>query len=214
MKKTLVALLLALPLAGLAAPGAPPADPAARRAHWAKRMRLARTLGLADACDLSEAEALKAREVMGRYDERRQALRKQALEAAETVRRSAQGDAAAQKGLDAALAKLRELRGQRQAQAEEMFQALTREWTAERKAKAALFFQHFRSQVKARMGERLQGLRERHELLRGKLRGPPGGPAAPEGGPPPPRGSRWGAYEGAGYDEAADGLADLDEELT
>jgi hypothetical protein len=153
-----------------------------------KRMRLARTLGLAEALDLSEAEALHLREVMAKFDEKRAAFGKQMREARETIRKAARGDQAAQKGLDEALKRTRELRGQAQALADEMFQTVTKDFTPERKAKAALFFQGFGR----RMAAHVMHLREQYREMQGPgpwprnremRRGPGGGGPRMDMGP-------------------------------
>jgi hypothetical protein len=135
----------------------------ARHARMQKRMRVAFAVGWAEALDLGEAEALKARDVVARFDERRAGIRKQLLEQAQVVRKAAEGDAAAQKALDGALAKLREARGQMLALHDEMFQALTQGFAPERKAKAALFLNRFRARAAMGMGK----MRERMMQMRG-----------------------------------------------
>lgn len=198
MRKTILAIALAAPIAALAAPPpgmgrgpeGPGKDPEARRAHIAKRMRMVRTIGLAEALDLSEAEALRAREVMSKFDERRMAIGKQMREAMDTLRQAARGEASAQKGVDEALKRVRDLRAQVQALSDEMFQALTREFTPERKAKAALFFQHLRG----RMGP--------HGMMHRGRGGGMGGPMEHgPGGPPGMGGPRWGMGDGPGLGE-------------
>lgn len=199
-KSFLVALAACLPLAAVAAPQkpGPAAGPGAegweaRSARMMKRARVAFAVGYAEALDLSEAEALKARDVVAKFDERRAAIHKQMREQKEVVRKAAQGDAAAGKALDGAFQKLHELRGQMMAMHDEMFQALTQGLSPERKAKAALFFHHF----KKRMNAHLMQLREQSRGMRGRM-----GPG--DGGGPPGRGPRWGMGPGGGMggDEA------------
>jgi len=156
MKKLALIAALALPLAALAAPPEPPAgrgpgaaDEATRRAHLEKRMRMARTLGLAEALDLSEAEALKMRESLAAFDARTAPFRAELRQSLEVVRRAARGDAAAQKGLDEALRKLRDAGNQLRAAKDELFQSLTRDLSAERKARAALFLHRFEQRLGA-----------------------------------------------------------------
>ena len=209
MRKTILSIALAAPLAALAAPppgmghgpGGPGMDPEARRAHVAKRMRMVRTIGLAEALDLSEAEALRAREAMSKFDERRMAIGKQMREAKETLRQAARGDAAAQKGVDEALKRTRDLRAKMLALSDEMFQAVTREFTPERKAKAALFFQHMRGRMAS------HGM---HHRERGGMGGPMDhGP----GGPPGMREQHWGMGEGPGFDDPDVGILPDDEPI-
>jgi len=181
MRKLAVVIALAAPLAALAAPQppGPPADAEARHEWMQKRMRIARTLGLAEALDLSEAEALKLRETLARLDARREPVARQAREAMGQVKKAAQGDAAAQKGLDDALMRLREARVQMRALRDETFTTVARDLSPERKAKAALFLMHFQK----RMGG-MGMMKERREL---RFRGPRG-----------PGGANWGGPEGSG----------------
>ena len=210
MRRISLVVALLLPLAALAAPPGPPpgrgpgaSDEGARRERMERRMRMARTLGLAEALDLSEAEALKVRELLAGYDARRVPLRAQVRESGDVVRRAARGDATAQKGLDEALQKAREAKGQLQAIHDEMFQSVTKGLTPERKARAALFLQRFQQRQGA-FGRDMQMRGERgggHGQGRGQGMGPGSGP-------------RWGM--GGGAAGMADGLeAELlpDEEL-
>lgn len=188
MKKLALVAALALPLAALAAPPESPAgrgpgaaDEATRRAHLEKRMRMARALGLAEALDLGEAEALKMRESLAAFDARTAQLRIQLRESLEVVRRAARGDAAAQKGLDEALRKLRDAGNQLRAARDELFQTLTRDLSAERRARAALFLHRFEQ----RMGAFGREWRSRHGPGPGPRSGM--GPGMGGGGGP-----RWG----------------------
>ena len=172
MKRIAVALALCLPLAALAAPQGPGPGPGprgenweARKAQMMKRMRVAFTVGYAEALDLTEAEALKARDVLGKFDARRAALHQQMHEQVMVVRKAAEGDAAAAKSLDGAIQKLRELRGQMTSMRDEMFQELTKGLAPEKKAKAALFLNRFRARM---MMGRMGHMRERAmEMRRG-----------------------------------------------
>jgi len=183
MKRIALLAALALPLAALAAPppgrgpGAP--DETTRREQMEKRMRMVRTLGLAEALDLSEAEALRMRDTLAGFDARAAPLRAQARESMEVVRRAARGDAAAQKGLDEALRKVRETGGQLRAVHEEMFQSLTKDLSPERKARAALFLHRYHQ----RMGAFGREMQLRHRGGRGPDQG-----MGPGSGPGP----RWG----------------------
>lgn len=196
MKKLALVAALALPLAALAAPpaGRPGAtDEATRRAHLEKRMRMVRALGLAEALDLGEAEALKMRESLAAFDARTATLRAQLRESLEVVRRAARGDAAAQKGLDEALGKLRDAGNQLRAAREELFQTLTRDLSAERKARAALFLHRFEQ----RMGAFGREWRSRHGPGPGPRSGK--GPGMGDGGGP-----RWGMSGGPDEEILAD----------
>ncbi|MBI5066909.1 MAG: hypothetical protein HZB56_01630 [Deltaproteobacteria bacterium] len=196
MRNITLLAALALPLAALAAPSADrgPAAPdeAARRAHVEKRMRMARTLGLAEALDLGEAEALKMRETLAAFDARSSPLRAQLRESKELVRRAARGDAAAQKGLDEALRKLRDTATQLRALHDEMFQALTRDLSPQRKARAALFLERFHQ----RMGAFGREWKMRHGAGRGMGHG---------AGPGPQMGMEMGSGAGPRWGMASPG---------
>lgn len=172
MRKTLIALMV-LPVVALAqgpnktSPQAGQQDPA--RAE--KRMRLARTLGLAEALDLDTAQALKLGDTLAKFDERRKAARKQAGDATDVLRNAARGNgngaATAPKAtaadVDGAITKLLDARSQLQGIDKEMLQAITKDLSPEQKARAALFLGRFRDRI------------ERHMWMRGG----PGGPGGP-----------------------------------
>jgi Heavy-metal resistance len=176
MRKTLLAAVLAAPLAALAAPPGPAPDRDARREEMRdrmeRRMRVARTIQLADALDLDEAQALKLREVVNRFHEKRRPLQQQARDAAETLRKAARGDAAAQKGVDDAIRKLREVRSQIVALNDEMFTAVAKDLPPDKKARAALAMARMRD----RMAGQMERFRERiHRFRRDMEPGGPGG---------------------------------------
>ncbi len=151
--KKLALMLALLPGLALAAPqGAPargaadkaagPDDPA-RLAQMQKRMRIARTLGLAEALDLDDAGAMRARDVLARFDERRAPLRKQLRDNVRVLHDAARGDKDAAPQVDSALQRLRDARNQLQNLNTEMFQQLTQGLSPEKKARAALFLARF-----------------------------------------------------------------------
>ncbi len=173
MRKSLVTLLV-VPAVALAqgtgkSTGTPasaePGQPDAVRVE--KRMRLARTLGLAEVLDLDTAQALKLGDTLARFDERRKAARQQAMAATDVLRGAARGTAAPKPTaaeVDGAIAKLLDARAQLQAVDREMLQAITRDLSPEQKARAALFLGRFREAV------------ERHMWQQRMMGGPGGGP--------------------------------------
>ncbi len=116
-----------------------------------KRMRLARTLGLAEALDLDTPAALRLGEQLQRFDERRKAARKQAADAHGVLRAAARGGKATAAEVDGAIAKLLEARTQMQALDREMLQTVTRDLSPEQKARAALFLGTFRDRIERRV---------------------------------------------------------------
>jgi hypothetical protein len=173
MRRTLVALM-ALPVVALGqgpkkdapqatAPGQP--DPA----RVEKRMRLARTLGLAEVLDLDTAQALKLGDTLARFDDRRKAARKQASDATDALRNAARGTADPKPtaaDVDGAIAKLLDARAQLHAIDREMLQAVTKDLAPEQKARAALFLGRFRERIERHMWMMQPGM---------------GGPGAPGG---------------------------------
>ncbi len=192
--KKLILILAALPFAALAqggrgpGPGAP-ADASARFERMEKRMRLARTLGLAEALDLDETQATKMQGVLAKYDDQRKPLMLQVREGMQTLRRAANGDAAAQKQVDQAVKQVFDARAQIQRVDREMFQAVAKDLSPEKRARAAVFLARFAGRFGAGMGPGMgHGGREGMGPGRG-----PGGPG-PGGGP----GMRGGMGGGMG----------------
>jgi Heavy-metal resistance len=193
--KRLTLMLALAPALALAAPqqaaqGRGAAGNQDRTEQVQKRMRLARTLGLAEVLDLDEAGALKLRDVMARYDDRRAPLRKQVRDATRTLRDAAQGDQAAAANVDAALKSLREAHAQLQTLNAELFQQMTQGLPPQKKARAALFLARFRER-EARMHGHGPGPGGMGGMGGMRGHGGPGGPGGPgprgafmeEGGP-------------------------------
>jgi hypothetical protein len=164
--KKLIAMMALLPALAVAAPqggpksGGPPGpdvDDAARAQMMQKRMRVARTIALAEALDLDDAGAMRARDVMARFDERRAPLRTQIMEAVRVLQDAARGDKAAAGQVDQAVKRLRDARAQMQALDGEMFQQLTQGLSPEKKAKAALFLARFQHRAHRMMMHRGHG---------------------------------------------------------
>jgi hypothetical protein len=157
MRKILIALVL-VPMAALAQgpakdkAGPGPADgQRPDMEHMQKRMRLARTLGLAEALDLDTAQALKLGETLAKFDDKRKAARKQGIDAREVLRKAAQGDKTVAGDVDGAIGRLLDSRAQLQATDKEMLAAVTKDLAPEQKARAALFLGRFRERIERHM---------------------------------------------------------------
>ncbi len=190
------ALALAAPQQAAGAP--PPGDPASADAR-VKRLRLARAVGLAEALDLDEPGALRARDVLARFDEKKAPLRKQVRDDLRTLRDAARGDTAAGAHVDAALKRLRDAREKLGALDAERRAELTKGSTPEKRARAALFLARFRAAA-VRMGRgagRPWRGGERGRGGPGRLGGPDD-PAVPPGPPQPGRGGGPGHGPGMG----------------
>ncbi len=183
MRKLILTLIAAVPLAALAAPkaagpgGGPPGDETARMERMERRMRLARTLGLAEALDLNESQALKMQEAMSKFDERRKPLLRQMHDSMMTLRRAATGDETAQGQVDQAMARIFDARAQIQQVDREMFGTITKDLSPQKRARAAVFLSHFRG----RFG-RGPGMGAGWHGGRGMMRGPGPGGGPGEGG--------------------------------
>jgi hypothetical protein len=201
MKKTILVALAALPLAALAQGPGPGPGPGAGPGRWArngqpdaarvermeKRMRLARTLGLAEALDLDAPQALKLGETVSKFDDRRQAAHKQLFEAQQVLRRAAQGEKVAPAEVDQAIQKAFDARAQVQAIDREAFSAISKDLSPEKKARAVLFLAKFQN----RFGPR-------GPAMRAVMHGGRGGPGGPGGGMGPGGAMGPGAGMGPG----------------
>lgn len=153
MKKLVLALAV-LPLAALAAPPGPPSQPEAdaRFEQMEKRMRLARSIGVAETLGLDENQAVKMNAEMARFDAQRKPLMRQVHDSMQVLRRAAGGDTAALGGVDQAVTAIFDARARIQAVDREMFQAISKGLAPEKKAKLAVFFAHFAGRFGAGMG--------------------------------------------------------------
>lgn len=172
-KLTLLAVLLPA-LAAAATQPAPNADRGPRADRMQKHMRLARAIGLAEALDLDDAAALRVRDVLARYDEKRAPLREQARASLRVLRDAAHGDQAAAGQVDASLQRVREARTKLQQLDVQMLDELAKGLTPERKARAALFLATFHHGAR-HFGMMSGGGRGRGMGGRG-MGGPMGGP--------------------------------------
>jgi hypothetical protein len=169
MRRQLIAAILAtaLPLAALAqggqqGAGAPPAqgngagygpqggpgkkfDPQ----RMEKRMKLARTLGLAEALDLDAPAALKLGDTMAKFDERRAAVHKQLQESGQLLRRAAQGEKVPAADVDQAIQKALDARAQLLTINREMVGAVTKDLSPDKKARAVIFLAKFQRRFMA-----------------------------------------------------------------
>jgi hypothetical protein len=145
---------LALPVAAAAQQPPPPGeDPgsgsAAQVAAWRqrieKRVRLARSLGLAEALDLDEAGTAKMNATMAPFDLRRKAILDGIRGDLKTLREAARGGpGATAAAVDGAVSRVFDARQASLALDREMFAALTKELPPDKVARLALFFAKFR----------------------------------------------------------------------
>jgi hypothetical protein len=184
-------LALAFPLVARAqgpGPGAPQggqgqnqgqAGPRRDPERMEKRMRLARTLGLAEALDLDTEQALKLGQTISRFDERRVAAHKQLRDARDVLRRAAQGEKVAPADVDQAIQRSLDARAQLQAVDRDTVAAVTKDLAPEKKARAVLFLSKFQRRFGPPGGPGMGGgMGPGHHGpgMRGGRGGPGGGP--------------------------------------
>jgi hypothetical protein len=181
-KQIFAAMVAALPLA--AVPQGPAASgqgagagqqqgagPRMTPERMEKRMRLARTLGLAEALDLDAPQALKLGETIAKFDDRRLASHKQMRDAQDVLRRAAQGEKATAAEVDQAIQKALDARAQLQAVDRELIGVVTKDLAPDKKARAVLFLAKFQR----RFGGPGMGRGMGHGMERGPMRGGRGG---------------------------------------
>jgi len=117
-----------------------------------KQARMKRVLSLAEELDLNEAQALRMSETMRQFDERRFPLMQQVHASAQLLRRAAQGDTTAQPQVDAAVQKVFEARAQLTALDRELYQALSKDLSPQKRAQLAIFLARHEGRVKWKKG--------------------------------------------------------------
>lgn len=166
MKKLIAAAVLAVSAVSFAAPPAAqqPNQAAAskgfgdwdddrgdRREEREKRMRMMLVVGIAESLSLSEAEAIRLADKMKTFDDKRKPLREQMFESMKVVKAAADGDSAALPRVDQATNALLDLRQQMAAVDKEMFVAVSKDLTPQKKAQLALFLAKFHHERKGMM---------------------------------------------------------------
>lgn len=204
MRKQILVALLVLPLAGVAwaqgvgpGPGAGPGPgPGAGRgmgmgpgktmgqgrgdpARMERRMRLVRTLGLAEALDLDEAQALKLGQAVAKFDDRRLAAHKQMQEAHQVLRRAASGEKVSAADVDQAIKRGLDARAQMDAIDRDVVNVVTKDLSPEKRARAVLFLARLHSRFGHGAG---MMMREHRMMMRGGGRGMGMGPGPATGG--------------------------------
>lgn len=148
MKKLVMLAMVALSMSALAAPPGGKtgparwdADPEAFQEKLEDRERRARmvfVVAVAEALELSEAEALKLSEKVKTIEEKRRPVREGMFTAMREVKKAADGDSAALAQVDANIQKVLDGRAQMAAMDKELFAYLAKDLTPQKKAKLAL----------------------------------------------------------------------------
>ena len=170
MKKTILAVVMAVSSLALAAPpvaaGGAKGDfkteqrddkRAQRHQERAQQLRMMMVLGMAEALGLNESEALRLSDKLKSLDEKRSPVREQMHEAMKTLKVAAEGEASAQGQVDGAVQRILDGRQQMAVLDKELFAVLSRDLSSQKRAQLALFlgkFQHQMKNLKGRHGGR------------------------------------------------------------
>jgi hypothetical protein len=168
MKKLLLTLVAFASLNVFAAPPAPVATPAAPPAarpgpgRWdamnpgereekmedaERRVRMMAVVGISEALELNEGDALRLSEKIKAFEEKRKPVRMGMHESMKTLKAAAEGDTAAAAQVDAAMLKVLDGRSQMAAIDKEFFTTLSQGQTPQKKAKLALFLAKFSQEL-------------------------------------------------------------------
>ena len=134
---------------------------AARQEEVGRKSHLMAVVGIAEALELNEAEALKLSEKLKGLEDRRKPIRESMSDAMRSIKSAADGDPAALAKVDQDVTRLLDGRAQMAALDKEMFIQLSAGQTPQKKAKLALFL--------AKLGEelrRMKGGKGRHHQPR------------------------------------------------
>jgi hypothetical protein len=142
--KTLKTMLFGAVLVGsLSGRAAPRGDgPDAEGPRGGQKARVAMVVAIAEALELSEADALKMSEKLRSIEDRRLPMRAQMHEAMKSVRAAAEGDPAALAQVDANVQKVLDGRAQMAAMDKELFTFLAKDLPPQKRARLALVLAH------------------------------------------------------------------------
>ncbi len=115
---------------------------------FARQIRMKQVIGLSEALELSEADALRMAQVIRSFQERRRPLQDQVAEAARIIKRAADGEPDALTRVDVALQQMYGARAQLVELNKEMFSTLSQGLSAQQRAKMAVFFAKFNMQLR------------------------------------------------------------------
>jgi len=128
------------------------------------RQRLMKVVGLAEALELNEVQALRMADVMRRYDDRKAPLQVQNAELAKVIKRASEGDTAAVGQVDRAIQTISDNRVQVQQLDREMMDELGRNLSPQQRAKLMIFFVNFADEQR-NIQQRMQA-RQRENALK------------------------------------------------
>jgi hypothetical protein len=115
---------------------------------FARQTRMKQVIGLSEALELSEADALRMAQVIRSIQERRRPLQEQVAEAARIIKRASDGEPDALARVDTALQQMYAARAQLADLNKEMFATLSQGLSAQQRAKMAVYFAKFQMQLR------------------------------------------------------------------
>jgi len=165
MKRLWIAIsaIMIVAVAASAQLATPPAQVVQRQRALA-RQRLIKVVGLAEALELNEVQALRMADVMRRYDDRKAPLQVQNAELAKVIKRASEGDTAAVGQVDRAIQTISDNRVQVQQLDREMMDELGRNLSPQQRAKLMIFFVNFADEQR-NIQQRMQA-RQRENALK------------------------------------------------
>lgn len=153
MRRFILALAI-IPCGAMAGPAAHPIGEPAPSEIVEQRVRLTRSLGLAETLHLDEVQAGKMRALMARFDARCQPLRRRHQEVKGFVRRVANGERATVAQTEGAIRDLFDLEAQIHQVHREMFEEISKDLSPRESARAAVFLAVFRERFGVPAGAR------------------------------------------------------------
>jgi hypothetical protein len=149
---TAVVLMSALAFAGPPPGKTGPADWSGREGRHGgekrdNRLHMMAVVGIAEALELNEAEALRMSDKLKGFEDKRRPVRQEMVESMRTLKLAADGDQAAGAQVDQAIQKVLDGRARLAALDREMFNALSQGLTPQKRARLALFMAKFGQQV-------------------------------------------------------------------
>ncbi len=127
---------------------------AERQEELSRKSRMMAVVGIAEALELNEADALKLSEKLKVIEDRRRPVREAMGEAMRSIKAGAEGDPTALAAVEQQVARLLDGRAQMAALDKEMFTQLSAGQTPQKKAKLALFLAKFGEELRRMKGNK------------------------------------------------------------
>lgn len=118
------------------------------RERLEKRLRTLRIVELSEQLNLSTGQAVRLDEILRNFDERRRPYQRQMGEFSKLLKTASEGDASATLQVDDAISQIFDLRLQLLQLDRELIGALSKELTAQQRAKLAIVFGSLREQMR------------------------------------------------------------------